>query len=122
MGLLDSITPQQSLATQQSGGLLGGAAQSMPQAMQQTTHQSSVQPQSNRDQGLKMAQQLMQSPTPQTVQMVVAELIKQGTPESKKIADILTQVQSNPEMVAKLGQTIIQNMQQGSAGAPSQEE
>lgn len=109
MGLLDSM-PQQS-AMPQASGLLGGTTQA-PQAM--------PQPAAPQAQGMQMIQQLMKSPTPQTVQMVVGELMKKGTPEAKQIADVLTQVQSSPEGIAKVAQTIMQHMQGGQAAPTDQ--
>ena len=111
MGLLDSM-PQQGMpqAAPQMGGLLGGAPATPQPAMQQTSPQA---------QGMQMAQQLAKNPTPQTVQMVVAELMKKGTPEAKQIADVLTQVQSSPEGIAKVAQAIMQHMQQGGQSAPT---
>lgn len=99
------------------GGLLGNLPGAGGSQMQTPTAQGMPQgaapQQGGSPQAMQMAQMLTQSPTPQTVQMVVAELMKKGTPEAKQIADVLTQVQSSPEGIAKVAQAIMQHMQGG---------
>lgn len=105
MGLLDSA-PQQA-APQMGGGLLGGSP--MPsQSAQMPAAQATAS-----SQGIQMAQQLAQNPTPQTVQMVVGALMKKGTPEAQKIAQALDQMKDSPEAIKNIAQSLMQQMQGG---------
>ena len=100
------------------GNLQGGQGAPMSQGamppQQQGMQQAQAAPQQGgSQQAMQMAQMLAQSPTPETVQMVVGELMKKGTPEAQQIADVLMQVQSSPESVTKVAQAIMQQMQGG---------
>jgi hypothetical protein len=92
MGLLDNMNAPQ--PTQ--GGLLATPTEQTPQG---------------NDAGKQLATMLMQSPTPETVQMVVGKLMQKGTPEAQQMAEVLTQIQSNPEGLTKIAQAIMQNLQ-----------
>lgn len=108
MGLLDSA-PQQAMP-QMGSGLLGGQAPTA-QPAQMPAAQAPAS-----SQGMQMAQQLAQNPTPQTVQMVVSALMQKGTPEAKQIADILNQVKASPDGVKQVAQALMQQMQGGQQG------
>ena len=95
---------------QSMGGMLGSMPGGAP-VQQPPAQGMPQQTQGGSPQAMQMARMLAQSPTPETVQMVVGELMKKGTPEAKQIADVLTQVQSSPEGIAKVAQAIMQQMQ-----------
>ena len=94
------------------GNLQGGQGAPMSQGAMPQQQQAAPQ-QGGSPQAMQMAQMLAQNPTPETVQMVVGELMKKGTPEAQQIADVLMQVQSSPESVTKVAQAIMQQMQGG---------
>lgn len=92
------------------GNLQGGQGAPMSQGAMPQQQQAAPQ-QGGSPQAMQMAQMLAQNPTPETVQMVVGELMKKGTPEAQQIADVLMQVQSSPESVTKVAQAIMQQIQ-----------
>jgi hypothetical protein len=95
MGLLDGSMQ----APQQGGGLLGA----MPQ-------QSQGGGTNGRD--LQMAQQLLQNPTPEMGQQIVAQMRQAGMPEADQIEQFLTQVGGDTNKIREMAQQVVQALSQ----------
>lgn len=91
-GLLAGAMPP---PPQQAGGLLGGLSGGAPAA-----------PAGN--QGLQMAQQLAQSPTPQMAQQIIQQMKQAGMPEADQIAQALQQLGDDPEAIKHFADQVVQ--------------
>lgn len=90
-GLLDSLLGRsQGTSSSPLGGLLGAAA-----------------PQSG---GLQMAQQLSQSPTPDTARQIIAQLHQIQNPEAAHFEQVLTSVMNNPQALKQVADAVLQKL------------
>jgi hypothetical protein len=93
-GLLDmGGGMRQQMGNQQIGGLLGAANQGG----------------SKSSEGLRMAMMLSQSPTPETVQMVIETAKKSGNPQAGQLAELLGQFNS-PKEIKQFADQILQQI------------
>lgn len=93
-GLLAGMqTPQQP-----QGGLLGAMQQPAPQASQ------------GGGDGLQMAQQLAQNPTPQMAQQIVAQMRQAGMPEADQMAQIFSQAGDDPQAIKQIADAVIKSI------------
>lgn len=99
MGLLDSM---QQAPQQPQGGLLGGmmvAGGGQPQ-----------QGGAGAAQGLQMAMQLAQNPTPQMAQQILAQMKQAGMPEVDQMAQVFAQAGDDPEALKQIAEAVIQGL------------
>jgi hypothetical protein len=100
MGIFDGLQQQQP----QGGGVFAGlgqagAAPAAPGA-----------PQGGSPQGIQMAMQLAQNPTPQMAQQIIQQLHQMGNPEAKQFEQMLTQVMNNPQALKQLADSVVQKL------------
>lgn len=98
-GLLGSFQPQPQQP--QTGGLLGAFAGGAQPAQAGGNGQS---------QGLQMAQQLAQNPTPEMAQKIIAQLKASDNPEADQLEQILTQVINDPEKIKQVADFVIDHL------------
>ena len=96
MGLLDAMQPQ---AQQPQGGLLGAMAGA-------GGGQAAAQPQGGGN-GLQLAMQLAQNPTPQMAQQIIMQLKQSGNPEAAQFEQAIQQTGGDPELLKQLADAII---------------
>lgn len=99
MGLLDSM---QQAPQQPQGGLLGGmmgAGGGQPQ-----------QGDAGTAQGLQMAMQLAQNPTPQMAQQILAQMKQAGMPEVDQMTQVFAQAGDDPEALREIANAVIQGL------------
>jgi hypothetical protein len=99
MGLLDMASPQQKMQQpqpQMMGGLLDMGSN------QQNT--------AEKDMSIKLAQQVAENPTPETVNLVIKQLQENNMQNAEEISAILMQIQNEPEKLTQFAQTIINEL------------
>lgn len=94
MGLLDGMQQKQPMQS----GLLGGLGGQPQQA-----------PQGGGD-GLQMAQQLAQNPTPQMAQQIVAKMRQSGMPEADQMEQIFSQAGGDPQALKQIADAVIASL------------
>lgn len=102
MGLLSDFQGGATAAPSGIGGLLGdmgGMPQQAPQAMQGGDDMQKAK---------KFAAILSQAPTPETVQMIVADLQKNPSEGAQNLVQALTQSAQNPEALMQIAQIMNQ--------------
>ncbi|NHZ97476.1 hypothetical protein [Massilia sp. CCM 8734] len=96
-GLLGMFAPQ----PQQGGGLLGAMSAAAPQAPQ------------GGGNGLQMAKQLAQNPTPEVAQQIIAQLQQSGNPEAAQFEQMIQKTGGDPAALKQLADAIVQKLRGG---------
>ena len=60
--------------------------------------------------GLQMAQQLAQNPTPQVAQQIIAQLHQSGNPEAAQFEQMIQQTGGDPAALKQLADAIVQKL------------
>lgn len=93
------------------GNLQGGQGAPMQGAMppqQQGMQQAQAAPQQGGgQQAMQMAQMLAQSPTPETVGMIIKQLQGSQVPDADKWVQVLTQYANDPQTLSMISQEVL---------------
>lgn len=101
MGLLDSMGAQQAPGqAAPMGGLLGSAPPAQGGAVDPAM----------KAQWLQMCQTLIQNPTPEAVQQIIAQLQSSGAEGMEKLIPMLQQMANDPEALRQLAQQAMQEL------------
>ena len=88
------------------GNLQGGQGTPMSQGAMPPQQQAAPQ-QGGSPQAMQMAQMLAQSPTPETVGMIVKQLQGSQLPDADKWAQVLTQYANDPQTLNMISQEVL---------------
>lgn len=101
MGIFDGLQQQQQQP--QGGGVFAGLGQGAPAPAAPAAA-------GGAQNGLRMAQQLAQNPTPQMAQQIIAQLHQMGNPEAKQFEQMLGQVMNDPQALKQLADAVVQKL------------